>query len=282
MGINKQAVCLQETIQYLKERAGPGLDEIKLARLVVGIFFTGVKLNTGQAGVAFTPIGEIPEAVCCPKTAARMPEAGKIVGRPVSTLLGYALDENVLKAAIGVAAVNALSQYLWQKQGADGYTFLYEKDALDEIDFTRARTVSLVGAFTPFIRLLKKMPCQLYILEKNAKALKADEMAYYRPPEAARETLAVSDVAILTGTTIVNHTIDELLTYPPAGCQVVLAGPTASMVPVAFFKRGVNFIGGIEITHPDKTLDILAEAGSAYHLFGRYARKMTLAASWGT
>src|SRR3989304_5484476 len=103
MGTNKEVVCLQETVYYLKERLEPDLNEIRLARLVVGIFFAGVKLNTGQAGIAFTPIWEIPEAVCCPKTAARMPEAGKMVGRPVSVLLQYALDENVLKAAIGVA-----------------------------------------------------------------------------------------------------------------------------------------------------------------------------------
>jgi len=32
----------------------------------VAVFFTGVKLNSGHAGVAFTPIAEIGEAICCP------------------------------------------------------------------------------------------------------------------------------------------------------------------------------------------------------------------------
>jgi hypothetical protein len=32
----------------------------------VAVFFTGVKLSSGHAGVAFAPIAEIWEAVCCP------------------------------------------------------------------------------------------------------------------------------------------------------------------------------------------------------------------------
>ncbi|MEE8449553.1 MAG: DUF364 domain-containing protein [Thermodesulfobacteriota bacterium] len=267
--------ALSDTVSYLKSELAAELKEIRLERLVIGVFFTGVKLSTGQGGVAFTPIGEMPEAVCCPTSAARMPQAGRMTGRPIEEVLDYARDKNVLKAAMGVAAANAVSQYLWQKQPAQGFLIEPEMDAIEGVDFSIARTVTLVGAFTPFIKLLKEQPCQLYILEKNPQALKEDELKYFRPPEAAAEVLPQSDVAILTGTTIVNHTIDGLLDLCPRSCQVVVAGPTASMIPLAFFKRGVNLMGGMEITDPDTTLDILAEGGGAYHLFGKYARKLT-------
>lgn len=267
---------LRETVAYIKERLATDLDGNRIEKLVIGIFFTGVKLESGHGGVAFTPIGEIPEAVCCPKSAARMPEAGRMRGKPAKALLDYALDQNVLKAAIGVATANALSHYLWEKVGPEGYQVVPDVDALEEIDFSLADTVTLVGAFTPFIKLIKKFPCRLYILEKNPQTLKGEELKSYRPPEAAKEVLAQSDIAILTGTTIVNHTIDHLLSLIPEACQVIVAGPTASMVPLAFFKRGVDLLGGVQVTDPDKTLAILAEGGSAYHLFGKHARKITV------
>jgi hypothetical protein len=52
-----------ETIDLIKEKSPTPLEEIWIDDLVIGIFFTGVKLSTGHAGCAFTPIGEIPEAV---------------------------------------------------------------------------------------------------------------------------------------------------------------------------------------------------------------------------
>jgi uncharacterized protein len=41
-------------------------------------------------------------------------------------------------------------------------------------------------------------------------------------------------------------------------------GPTASMLPDAFFRRGVGTIGGVAVTGPDQLLGVLAEAGSGY------------------
>ena len=86
---------------------------------MIGIFFTGVKLSTGHAGVASTPIGEIPEAVCCPTSAARMPQAGNLEDKPVAEILKYSLDPNVLKSAMGIATLNALSQLILETMDAN-------------------------------------------------------------------------------------------------------------------------------------------------------------------
>jgi len=104
------ACVVGETIEIIKGKCPIPLENIRVDDLVIGIFFTGVKLSRGHAGVVFTPIGEIPEAVCCPTSAARMPEAGNLEEKPVSEILRYSLDPNVLKSAIGVATLNALSQ----------------------------------------------------------------------------------------------------------------------------------------------------------------------------
>jgi len=268
--------AIQETIQDIETRLGARLDRIELAEAIIGLFYTGTRLSTGHAGVAFTPRTDIPEAVCCPRSAARMPDSGKLRGKKIRELLPYSWDSNVLKSSLGIAIANALSQYIWDEMGLDGYNIIPDKDAIEAIDFTRAKAITMVGAFVPFIRQLKALEKDFVVLEKEPRALKGDELRYFRPASERSQVLARSDVVILTGATIVNHTIDEILSFIPSSAQVVLAGPTASMVPTAFFRRGVNFLGGIRIIEAEKAMRILAEGGSGYHLFREAAQKILL------
>jgi uncharacterized protein (DUF4213/DUF364 family) len=57
---------------------------------------------------------------------------------------------------------------------------------------------------------------------------------------------------------------------------VVVVGPTVSLVPDALISRGVDLLGTIRIGDPDGFLDMLAEGGSGYHLFGRSAERVVL------
>ncbi len=68
---------LGETIRILEERLGERMDDVTVERVVVGVFFTGVKLSTGHGGICATPIKSIPEAVCCPSSAQAMPHSGR-------------------------------------------------------------------------------------------------------------------------------------------------------------------------------------------------------------
>jgi uncharacterized protein (DUF4213/DUF364 family) len=257
---------LAETIDLLIERSPTPLHDLWVDDLVIGIFFTGVKLSTGHAGVAFTPIGEIPEAVCCPMTAARMPQAGDLERKPISDILKYALDTNVLKSAIGVAAVNAISQWMIESEGEKNYRIIKDKDGFDLLEIQPGETVSLIGAFGPYIRRLKTTGNPFYIIEKNPRALRPDEMKYFRPETEMASSLEKSDVVIITGTAIVNHTIDHILSHMNGRQRTAIIGPTASMVPDAFYGRGVVIMAGFRIQDSDLMIKILKQGGSAYHL----------------
>jgi uncharacterized protein (DUF4213/DUF364 family) len=265
---------IAETIEILKEKSPAPLKEIWIEDLVIGIFFTGVKLSTGHGGCAFTPIGEVPEAVCCPTTAARMPQAGNLGGNPVSEILKYALDPNVLKSAIGVATLNALSQWIIETETKEEHRVIKDKDGFDLLGIQSHETVSLIGAFGPYIRRLKMMGNPFYIIEKNPQTLRPDEMKYYRSDSEMAITLKNSDVLIITGTAIVNHTIDPILSSITHGKRAAIVGPTASMVPDAFFKKGVTVMAGVRILNPDLMIKILKQGGSAYHLLKECSEKI--------
>lgn len=266
---------LEETVGLIQDRLEDRLRALTVEGCRVGVFFTGLKLNTGHGGVAFTPIAELGEAVCCPRSAARMPEAGKLRRKPIPELLDYALDGNALKGAIGVALINALSSLIFEQEAQRPYDIHYDHDGLEFVDMRPDDTVCLVGAFTPYIRRFKALGTPFIVIEKNPDTLKPDERRYYRSPDRAPDVLKDAHIIILTGAAIVNHTFDKLLSQTRQDAQVAAIGPTVSMVPDIYFRKGVDLMAGVQITDSDAMLRIIEEGGSGYHLYNTCARRVT-------
>lgn len=67
--------AIADTIALLQEKSPIPLQEIRVADLVIGIFFTGVKLSTGDAGVAYShwggPRGSLLSHLGCPNATGR-------------------------------------------------------------------------------------------------------------------------------------------------------------------------------------------------------------------
>jgi uncharacterized protein len=268
---------LGETLQAL--RAGPGPDaETTVERVVVGLFFTGVKLSSGHGGVCFTPVKAIPEAVCCPSSARAMPTSGKLRGARALRLAEDALSDSPIRRAVGIATLNALSDARWARQPPAGFTIREGVDPVDELQLPEGAFVVVVGALVPYLRALRLRGQPFCVLEKDPATLKADELSHYAPAGQAGEVVPRADVLIATGTTLLDGSLEGLLALARPVAQVVVVGPTASMLPEAFFRRGVAMVGGIRVTRPDELLDVLAEGGSGYHFFGRSAEKVLLTA----
>ena len=270
----KKSSILEETIARIGEILGPELDEITIERAVVGLFFTGVKLSNGTAGASATPIKSIPEAVCCPSSAMAMPFPGKLRGRRAADLAREALSGHGIRRAVGIATVNALADVCWQRRPHPDVELQAGVDAFDATDIRPVDKVVVVGAFVPFLKELKRRGQSFLVLEQDAAALKADELPFFRPAEQAPEILPNTDVALITGATLVNNTLEELLALTRTATRVTVVGPTVGMLPDAFLARGADVLGSIRIREPDPFLDILAEGGSGYHFFGRSAEKV--------
>ena len=147
---------LHETLHTIREILGSELDGITVERAVVGLFFTGVELSNGIAGACATPIKTIPEAVCCPSSAMAMPSPGKLRGRPAFDLAREALGDNVIRRAVGIAAMNALADTCWRRRPHPETELRLGIDAFDATEIRPSNTVVVVGAFVPFLRELKR------------------------------------------------------------------------------------------------------------------------------
>jgi uncharacterized protein (DUF4213/DUF364 family) len=60
--------------------------------------------------------------------------------------------------------------------------------------------------------------------------------------------LADCNKVIITGTTLLNHTLDHILEHCSRATMVMMLGPSASCLPDPLLKRGVTLVGGFHVT----------------------------------
>jgi uncharacterized protein len=145
------------------------------------------------------------------------------------------------------------------------------------VDTGAMKKVGMVGAITPFLRKLKtRGGLEIHVVERKKESLHRDEEAFYMPPERACDIIPLCDTVIITGAAIANGTMDELLGYTASEATVIVAGPTASFLPDALFRKNVDVVSGVWITKPDKALDMLGEGMSAVDLFGECVKKINV------
>lgn len=267
---------LAEIAAQARSTLGPRADELAVERAVLGLFFTGVKLSDGSGGICATLNKDVPDAVCCPSSSAQISPPGKLRGRKAVEFLGDLAARSPLKRVLAIAVLSALCAAARKTAPPVGYGIRRGVDALDAIEVSPDAHVVIVGAFVPVIRAMKSRGQSFRILEKDPATLKADEMPFYAPAEAAPVEVPKADVLFITGTTLINDTLEAILAAAKPGARIVVVGPTASLAPEALFRRGVCVVGGVEVTDPDLLLDLLAEGGSGYHFFGRAADRIVM------
>lgn len=267
-------MVLDETIRGVEELYADRLHDIVVERLVMGIFFAGVKLSSGLCGISYTPTAEIHKKSGClridPSSRRELP----FKGAPVSELLSIH-DEDLLIRTVRIVILNALSALFLTR---NLYCIVEDCDALDMIDPSSMNNICMVGAIRPFVDRFKRLEhVKLQIVEQKIESLRSDEMRYFVPSAEAAFALSLCDTAVITGAAVANGTMDTLLGYTGKARHVIVAGPTAGFIPDALFRRNVSAVSTVQVVRPDMTLDLLAEGMGAYQLFrNRCIRKINI------
>jgi uncharacterized protein (DUF4213/DUF364 family) len=205
-----------------------------------------------------------------------MPFPGKLQGRAALDLAREALGQNGIRRAVGIAALNALADPCWRRRPHPEMELRLGIDAFDAAEIRPGERVVVVGAFVPFLKALKAMGQPYLVLEQDPATLKPDELPFFRPAGEAAEVLPEADVLLITGTTLINDTLDGLLALARPDARVTMVGPTVGLLPDPLLRRGADVLGSVRIVDPHAFLDILAEGGSGYHFLGRSAQKVVL------
>ena len=141
---------LDEGAQLVREKLGDDFSRVTIERLVIGLFFTGVKLSNGQGGICYTPVKEIPDAVCCPSSAGRTFDPVNIRGMKAEDMLSGLTSREPIKTAVAIATLNALSATCWAKGPPNGhYEIRMNMDAQDAVRMPKETSVVVVGVLVP-------------------------------------------------------------------------------------------------------------------------------------
>jgi uncharacterized protein len=185
-------------------------------------------------------------------TAHGVRGAGSLHERSARELAEYARSDNTIEASIGVAAVNSLLRVpAAARRELNGRRLLLERAA--------GKRVALVGHF-PFVPELRSAAKTLWVLELRPDAGDC-------PATEAPDLIPQADVVAITGSTLVNHTLDGLLALARPDGFVILMGPSTPLSPV-LFDHGVDVVAGAVIEDEGLAIPALVQGASFRRLPG--------------
>jgi uncharacterized protein (DUF4213/DUF364 family) len=264
-------MIIEQTIDLLKSRYKIQLEELTIYDVRIGIYLSAVRLSDNTIGTSATITDDLP---FCAKSNRDFGDFTplKIRGQKVLDIL-ESKKESAILSSLRIAVLNAISS----KVIASGnYHIIEDCDPIQLLDLDHPKTITIVGAFHSYIRKISETGNKLFVLEINEEALTAEYKKFFVPAGDYKTILPASDIVIITGQTLVNNTIDNLLESISPGTQVIVSGPSGGIIPDILFNNKVTIIGASRITKPEILFDIVGDGGTGFHLFEYCAQKISI------
>ena len=240
----------------LQSLASEQIGDLRVADVRIGLKYTAVALEDGSLGLALTPVD------CQEHSCWSFGDRSPMMGRPGVELLAGLSSRVPGETALGLACANAV----FNRSGAPGT----RGDVLDMIAPRPEDRVVMVGHFQPVVRRLQGQVASLAIFD-----LHVDQGPDVRPAEEVFSALPYADVALITATTLINHTLDPILQAAGHCRQVALLGASTPMVPVVFASGPISLLSGVHANQIAEILQTVSEGGGMA-VFKKYVNKINL------
>jgi uncharacterized protein (DUF4213/DUF364 family) len=201
------------------------VEEIPIRDLRIGLHWTAV-CSLG-CGLAATYTNDSPPG------QHRLRDVGRLHNKSAQELAGWLRSDDPLEAALGLAAFNSLITVEYNRiTDRNAFDLLYQLGA--------DKKIAVIGHF-PQVDQLRRAVKTVWVIEK--RPLPGDY-----PAEAAVELLPQADFIAITGSSLINHTLEGLLALCPPNVPVMLIGPSTPLVPM-LFDRGITHLSGTIIVN---------------------------------
>jgi uncharacterized protein (DUF4213/DUF364 family) len=225
------------------EAVDPGLVELR-----VGHYWTAVQTTIG-AGMASNLRGESHLHGSRP-----IEDAGALHQRSPHELAARIRSSSPLEAAVGLATANSL---LGPPDGRltehNAATVLAEKGA--------GKRVAMIGHF-PFAAKLGARCGELWVFERGVGRHDDDFDATMMD-----ELVPQAEVIAITSTTIINHTLPEVLGLARPDAFVLLLGPSTPLTP-RLFDFGIDLLCGTLVVDPQAVLRAVEQGAVTSQITG--------------
>ncbi|MFU8772258.1 MAG: Rossmann-like domain-containing protein, partial [Anaerolineales bacterium] len=212
--------------------------------VLVGAHWTAV--CSRHCGLASTLLGDQPHG------HEKVRDVGSLHHKSARELAEFAKSDNLLEASIGVAAMNSLLDVdIDQAVEVNAGQVLADRGT--------GKKIALVGHF-PFIPKLRQVASQLWVIEQRPA-----EGEY--PVEAAADLIPQAEIVALTGSAIINHTLDNLLELCHPDALVVVLGPSTPLSRL-LFDYGVRILSGARVINETDALKTISQGATFQQVQG--------------
>lgn len=227
-----------------------GLDlagDKKIKDVRAGLGYTGVVLEDDSCGLAYTFRNEMGGG--CGVFGA----AGKLIGMDAKEIMPWLREKDRLRAAMGLATINALLNDPRKDWDTGNVLSAFELDS--------SETFGMVGEFPPIFHKVKQMTKNIYVFEQNV----ASESELY-PSETIPDHLPKCDVVVMTATSLINHTFDEIFPYLKNAREVCLVGPSTPLCPELLREYNITLLAGTVVKDLKSAMEIISQGGGTMAL----------------
>jgi uncharacterized protein (DUF4213/DUF364 family) len=224
-------------------------EPVPVRRVLIGIHWTAV--CSTHCGLSSTLTSEnLPHA--------NLPNVGHYQNMTAQEMASLVLSDNHYECSLGMAAINSLLPITTADlKELNAYTWLYEN--------APGKDVAIVGHF-PFVDKVRTLAQNLWVLEKNPRPGDI-------PAEKSADYLAKARIIAITGSTLVNHSFEDLLSMCNPLARIMVLGPSTPLSTI-FFDHTVSILSGAYVTEEEKTLLTIEQGGAFSQLQG--VKRVTL------
>ena len=209
--------------------------------------FMAISLKGGAAGISYVLLPD--EKMGVYTALGRSDFAGKA---PQGFAYEFGSDDP-LKEMISLAAINAICQHVMR---VTEFPIDHATDSLGLVSVSAGDRIGMVGFFSALAKTIKEIGAELVVVEK-----KEDLIQQYPnlPITLDPSKLSTCNKVLCTSTTILNNSLDEILSHCAPDAFVSIIGPTAGYFPDPLFARGVDVVGGRVVKDCPQFLQLLAD-----------------------
>lgn len=231
-------MMIDNLIKYAVEKSGAK----KVKDIRAGLGYTCVLLDDGACGLAYTFRNDL--GCCC----GTIKESGSMIGMDAVEVMSWANSDNLLKAAMGIATINAVIN--------DSNANWDTGNVLNEMRLGASDTFGMIGEFKPILNRTKDQTKETFVFTQNVTKRKG-----FYASEEIPEYLPKCDVVFITATSLINHTIDDILLHCKNAHEVCVVGPSTPMCAKLFEQYPVTLLAGSVVANPELLLQIISQGG---------------------
>ena len=209
--------------------------------------FGALRLEDGSIGIIYINLS--PEI----KERAAIFEISELIGLNPSELARNFNSQDDFKKTLGLGAINAISQHVFN---LSGLSLDFMTDSLGLLDLRADDKVGMVGFFPPLVKKIERVGLKLIVIEKKEQLVrKTKKWEVSLDPERLTECNKV----LITSTTVLNDSIDDILQNCSQAEKISVIGPTGGFFPDPLFKRGVSVLGGTYVHDSNLFMELISQ-----------------------